>query len=254
MKIKSTSISKNLVSFKTKSNNKYRMFCFPHAGGSSSFFHSWAEKLENIGIELVAIQLPGREKRINENLYLEMDKIISDLVDEIVKYTDKPFLFFGHSLGGMISYELCKELCKEDKPLPLHLIISSCRVPHLTKVKKSVHDLSDDELAEKLKILNGSPEFILKNKDFQELYFPMIRADFSIAESYHSNEFYRLPIDISCFLGDHDTVSEADVLGWEEYTLKKFNYQLFNGDHFYLKENTEEIINYVEQITNYIKV
>src|SRR5581483_2496767 len=41
-----------------------RLVCFPHAGGSASFFRAWGSNLP--GIEVHAVRYPGRGERISE--------------------------------------------------------------------------------------------------------------------------------------------------------------------------------------------
>src|ERR1700741_5310415 len=82
-----------------------RLFCFPYAGGSASKYRQWRDFLP-AGAELCAIQLPGREQRIVEPALRRMDDAVNALVHALLPYVDRPFVFFGHSMGAVIAYEV----------------------------------------------------------------------------------------------------------------------------------------------------
>ena len=60
------------------------------------------------GIEVVAVQLPGREYRLDEPLLTDAHEI-AGLVTEILPL-DKRFVFFGHSMGVFIGFEVARLL------------------------------------------------------------------------------------------------------------------------------------------------
>src|SRR3982750_485989 len=82
-----------------------RLFCFPYAGGGTSIFHSWPGKLPP-GVEVCAIQLPGRGRRLWEKPFSQMPALVSALTQELSDFLDRPFAFFGHSMGALIAFEL----------------------------------------------------------------------------------------------------------------------------------------------------
>lgn len=102
---------------------KLRLFCLPYAGGSASVFQTWAKHLPE-AIDICPIQLPGRGRRIHETPIHHFPSLIKTIVQEITPYLNGPFAFFGHSLGGLIAFEISHQLYKEHLPLPLHLLVS----------------------------------------------------------------------------------------------------------------------------------
>ncbi|MDP6582372.1 MAG: thioesterase domain-containing protein [Vicinamibacterales bacterium] len=80
-----------------------RLICFPYAGGGASAFRGWGERL-CAGVELVAVQLPGREDRLAEVPFTRLDTLISALSDELGPALDRPFAFFGHSMGALTAF------------------------------------------------------------------------------------------------------------------------------------------------------
>jgi medium-chain acyl-[acyl-carrier-protein] hydrolase len=94
-----------------KPNAPLRLFCFPYAGGGSVLFHHWGAKLP-ADIEICAIKLPGRENRLSEPPFVRVAPLVQALVEGLMPYLDRPFAFFGHSLGGLVSFELAHELLR----------------------------------------------------------------------------------------------------------------------------------------------
>ena len=78
-----------------------RLLCAPHAGGGASLFKAWADDVAP-HIEIVAVQLPGRESRMLEDPVSDMPSIVEPLFDEVKQFDDKPMAFFGHSLGAKV--------------------------------------------------------------------------------------------------------------------------------------------------------
>ena len=95
-----------------------RLFCFSYAGGGASVFRSWADFLPR-DVEVCAIQLPGREYRIGEPAYRRLVPLVQDLSDAILPHLDRPFAFFGHSMGALVSFELARHLRRTQKRQPV---------------------------------------------------------------------------------------------------------------------------------------
>ncbi len=77
---------------------KLKMFCFPYAGAGSSMYHSWAGYLPEV--EICLVHLPGRDKRIKETLHTRLLPLVEVLTDALIPQLNKPFVFFGHSMGA----------------------------------------------------------------------------------------------------------------------------------------------------------
>ena len=126
------------------SDCEMRMFCFPYAGGSAATFIPWVKQLPS-WLELVAVQPPGRSSRMFEEPYQEMQLLIDDLILAFKQLIDKPFMFFGHSLGSRVAFELSKRLQSEGLPLPQHFIASGSRAPFIPCREKPIFDLPEEQ-------------------------------------------------------------------------------------------------------------
>lgn len=94
-----------------------RLFCFPYAGGSSLVFRTWAASLPK-NIEICPVELPGRGMQMKLPYFTRMEALVNAIAPILLPYLDKPFAFFGHSMGGLLSFELARHLRKEYGDLP----------------------------------------------------------------------------------------------------------------------------------------
>ncbi|OJX14241.1 MAG: hypothetical protein BGO77_02145 [Caedibacter sp. 37-49] len=236
------------LEYKKNPKAAIRLFCFHHSGGGASAYYPWVESLSPY-IEMISIQLPGREDRFTEPLMSSLKDIIDALTEGFYLYTEKPFFVFGHSLGGFIAFELVKSIYQRYSLYPQHIIISATKAPHMPFRMKTLSSLENKTLKEELKIYNGIDEGILNNDELLDLFLPIIRNDFSISERYHSADVASLPCDILHLSGDLDvSVNEEEIQAWKAYTTGKFEHISFLGGHFFLKDHQKDIIKLINQI------
>jgi medium-chain acyl-[acyl-carrier-protein] hydrolase len=213
---------------------RLRMFCFPYAGGGASAYRGWAGSLPN-DLEVCPVQLPGRESRLRDQAFEKPEPLIQALADSLQPWMDMPFVFFGHSMGGMISFELSRELRRRGKTLPLHIFVSGRRAPQQPAREEPIHDLPEPEFIVKLRELNGTPEEVLQHAELMKLLVPVLRADFAVNETYTYTEEEPFDFGISAFggLGDVE-VTKEDVENWRVHTRGRFRIRMLPGDHFFL--------------------
>ncbi|MGR6001466.1 thioesterase II family protein [Bacillus cereus] len=97
-----------------KDDAEFTLFCFPHAGGTSELYKNWDEII-NENCNVCILTLPGRGRMALEKPFQDISKVLEQLSRDIESLLEKPFIFFGHSMGALISYELAKLLQKNFK-------------------------------------------------------------------------------------------------------------------------------------------
>jgi medium-chain acyl-[acyl-carrier-protein] hydrolase len=218
------------------------MFCFPYAGGGASAYRTWAASLPN-DIEVCPVQLPGRESRLREKPFERPEPLIQELTDALEPhFAGLPFVFFGHSMGAMIGFELSRELRRRGKTLPLHLFVSGRRAAQLPPRDEPIHELPEPEFIAKLRELNGTPEEVLQHAELMKLLIPVLRADFAVNETYHYTQEEPFDFGISAFggLGDKEVLRD-DLALWKDQTRGRFRLRMLPGDHFFL-HGTKDMI------------
>ena len=226
---------------------KLRMFCLPYAGGGASTYRGWGSSLP-ADIEVCPVQLPGRESRLRDQPFDRAEPMVSAIADALKPYMDMPFVFFGHSMGGLLSFELSRELRRRGQALPLHVFVSGRRAPQLPAREEPIHALPEPEFLLKLRELNGTPEEVLQHEELMHLLIPILRADFAVNETYAYTQEEPFDFGISAFggLGDED-VTREDVAAWQEHTRGRFRMRMLPGDHFFLHGQKDLVLEAVSR-------
>jgi medium-chain acyl-[acyl-carrier-protein] hydrolase len=221
---------------------QFRLFCLPYAGGSASIFRNWPSAIPST-IEICSLQLPGRENRLKELPYIQLMPLVKTLADMLYPYLDIPFGFFGHSMGALISFELARQIRRQYCLSPEHLFVSGRGAPQNPNSKAPIHHLPESEFIEELRAFNGTPEAVLQNSELMQLLMPVLRADFSVCDTYTYKEEPALDCPISAFGGLKDCdVGIEQLEAWHQQTRKSFKLRMFPGDHFFLLNNQESLL------------
>ncbi|WP_208344832.1 thioesterase II family protein, partial [Aetokthonos hydrillicola] len=155
-----------------------RLFCFPYAGASSVIFRTWNDNLPST-VEVYAIELPGRGVQIKSPPFTRLEPLVEAIAQILLPHLNKPFAFFGHSMGALVSFEVTRLLRKEYGLHTLHLFLSGRRAPQIPDRDQPIHALPDPEFVAGLSSYNGTPAAVLENAELMELLIPTLRADFA---------------------------------------------------------------------------
>lgn len=222
------------------------LYCFPHAGGLPGEYVRWADDLP--GIEVRGVHLPGRTTRRAEPPYTRMDALVDALVSAVdfenPDATDssgnagnagRPFVFFGHSLGALVAFEVARELRARGRASPRRLIVSSCPAPPLPPVARPVDGLSDDELLDAIERGTGEPMAHLReDADLREHALASFRADYALLERYAPGPAEPLDRPVTVLAGSEEPWSPWRD-GWAAHTSAATELRVAAGGHFYFR-------------------
>lgn len=198
----------------------------PHAGGGPAFYRSWARSLRG-EIEPWAVCLPGRESRWREPAVTDWPTLIQELSSAILGLGSSPIHLFGHSLGGLIAFELARRV-----PTVARLTLAGAAAPGSSHPATHWHDLGDPQLVEKLKSLGGTPTAVLENPELLEIALPSLRADLRLLHSYRPGDgVLRHPLTAIGGLAD-PFVPLVDLRGWARTTTATCRVFAVPGGHF----------------------
>jgi medium-chain acyl-[acyl-carrier-protein] hydrolase len=221
---------------------RLRLFCLPYAGGGASTYRGWPAHLP-ADIEVVAVQLPGREERLREPALSDAAELCQRLVPVLAPYLDRPFALFGHCMGGLVSFELARLLRTIGAPAPVHLFISGHCGPRKVHCFPPLIGMSDDDLLRVLQRLGGAPAGLLADSDDMRLILPPLRCDLTVCESYRYVAAELLACPISAFGGILDeVVHRADVVAWAAETSGGFLARMLPGGHFFLNDGKPRLL------------
>ncbi|MAR93094.1 MAG: putative thioesterase [Pseudomonadales bacterium] len=224
-----------------------RLFCFSYAGGNASTYREWHKYLP-ADIEVCSVQLPGRGSRFREKAYTDLDQLLNSLVPEIEPYTRVPYVFFGHSMGAQLAFELARRLRDKGIEQPKCLIVSGRRAPQIHKRGKPIYTLPEAEFREEIRRLNGTPEEALNNPELMDLVSPILRADFQLIETWTYQPSDPIDTPVLALGGVKDNqVTLDDLEEWRKVTRGPFCLELFSGDHFFINQVTDTLLTTVSQ-------
>jgi pyochelin biosynthetic protein PchC len=220
------------------------LFCFPHAGGSASYFHPFSASLAP-DIEVRAVQYPGREDRLMEPCVTSIPDMADQIHAALRSSLPETFAFFGHSMGAILAFEVTRRIAREEGRGPSHLFVSGRAAPPRHR-HKNLHLAGDPALIAELRSLGGTDPRILQDSEVLELILPRMRGDYTASETYQFEPGSPLSCDITAMTGDRDPrTTVEDVVAWSAHTTGAFNVRVYPGGHFYLDDCRAQVLEVV---------
>lgn len=241
-------------------NNKNALvdlYIFPHAGANIHCYYEFCRNLDST-IKPNILQLPGRGISDSKELILDMRSLISKILNAIKHELIKPYMFFGHSLGGIISFALYNEIRINSLRVPDVLLISGVDDPEsFSDNHLETTEMTDDEIVAYLMELGSDNKVIFSDKQMCDLFMPIIRADFQLAQSYNYVPEKNNLIDgktqlVYFYSADDEKVSSHSIKGWGQQceSIKNFVVIPTAGDHMYIQSNPESITTYINDVVS----
>jgi len=222
-----------------------RLICLPYAGGSAMIYARWKRGLPS-WIDVLPLELPGRGTRMGEPLHTDPAALADQLADELVGPSlAEPYVLFGHSLGGLIAFEVAHRLLALGAPKPQMLLVSGTEAPAMRDGSRWREPLSDDALREELLRLNGTPNEALESAEIMRGVLPVLRADFLMCGNYSYHRRQRLPCPVHVFGGDQDETRLDALEAWRTETSAAFGLHMLPGDHFFIHTRQADLLNLV---------
>ena len=221
-----------------------RIFCFPHAGGSPRAFADWQAGLGE-DAEIVAVCRPGREHRAAEPAPT-IGELIDGATAAIAAATERdgrPCYLFGHSLGALVAFEVCRRLT--GSAVPRHFVASGCSAPSLLPSQRVKHiaTLTGAEFAEAIGFFGGLAPEVIADAELRDLLLPGLIADFRMAVGYRYRPGPRLVVPATLVVGRDDPhVRHAEIAPWEQEFSWPPDRHWVDGGHFYFEPDPAAIV------------
>jgi surfactin synthase thioesterase subunit len=218
-----------------------RLVCFPHAGGSASFFFPVSAALSSF-VEVSAIQYPGRQDRRSEPNIDNIPDLADAIFHAVRPLAGRPLAFFGHSMGAVLAYEVAWRLEEAGADPLARLYVSGRRAPSRYR-PDAVHERGDEGVIAELRQLSGTNPAILGDPEMLDMILPALRADYRAIETYRDTTARTVRAPVVAVIGEDDPrVTPDEARAWAEHTTGPFDLRTFPGGHFYLADRAQEVI------------
>lgn len=221
--------------------NSTALICLPYAGGGVSTYRSWPLRVPSISV--YAMSVPGRDARLFDPLFTTLESLVASIVEAVRPLTGRPFALFGHSMGGLVAYEVARLLRKKGSAAPVHLFVSAIRAAHLPDPNPRIFDLPDKRFIQQLRWFGANT--LLEEEggaEILDLMLPTLRADFRIVQTYRYRSEPPLACPITVFGAMQDnTTSEQELKEWRQHTSSFFDLVMLPGGHNYLDSTGEAV-------------
>lgn len=221
------------------------LFCIPFSGGNAYSYINFKKYLP-ADIRIFNLELPGHGTRIMEPLLYSIEEMTEDLFRQIETTPDAEYALFGHSLGAILSFMLCHRIAGSNRRLPSLLFVSGQTAPSLVKPDQR-YLLPDDQFIEVLREMEGTPDELLAEKSFIDFYLPIVKADFQAIANYRYQAGNRLEVPVVVLLGRQENINAHDAVCWQEETTKETGFYWFEGGHFFIFDQVEEVCRLLEE-------
>lgn len=210
---------------------QWRLVCFPHAGAGPAVFLKWADLLDP-DVELKAVCLPGRERRIRDPRFDRMEPLVDDIMRVAGEWLRPPYALFGHSMGALIAYAVAQRLEAAGRG-PERVFVSGCVAPPIQRTPP-IHQLPEGAFLDAVARYGGLPAEVLKYQELVDLVLPVLRDDFAVVETYRP-EAAPIRAPITALVGDaDDTVAPDGLRDWRDLTTAALEIERLPGGHLYL--------------------
>jgi surfactin synthase thioesterase subunit len=229
-----------------------RLFCFPFAGGSAVMFAGWGERLKP-EIEVWTALPRGRGMRFREMPFKTAAAMVEEYLSALRPFLESrpnlPFAFYGHSLGGLLAFEITRRLQAEGLPMPAQVFVGASTPPHLGVIHEEIHHLPDPEFVMAIQErYAGIPAEVLKEPELMEIFLPALKADFAAYEQYRFEEMAPICCSLTAFAGASDKGIAPELIEeWGRHTEGEFLLRTVPGDHFFLTTSAEAVLGAIRE-------
>jgi surfactin synthase thioesterase subunit len=225
-----------------------KLFCLPFAGGNRYSYREFTAKAPSF-LKVIPLEYPGRGNRVHEELVTRVEVLVEDLYAQVKNVLDqKEYAFYGHSMGGLLSYLLTRKITGQGHRPPLQLFITGTEGPSApVKEEKKKHALDKQAFFAELKKFAGIPEEILQDEDLLDFFEPILRADMEATETYVYTRQAPLEIPITVITGSEEDMEPEEIRLWQHETSCQVDFRRMPGNHFFILDHSARLLEIITQ-------
>lgn len=218
--------------------DRLTLFLLPYAGGRPALFRRWHDHLPD-WIAPVPLALPGRGTRRSAAPITAWSEAVAATLAEALPHAARaPFAIYGHSMGGLLGFELAHALRDALGREPVGLGIGACVAPARRDTELSWLGAPDGTVVAEMRRLGGTPPEVLASADLLAFVLPQIRADFHLCGTYRAPARRSLACPMLVLGATQDPVSfPPERIGdWSRETTGTVTIDTIEGGHFFMEE------------------
>jgi surfactin synthase thioesterase subunit len=227
-----------------------RFVCFPHGGGDPRAYLDWQPGLAGTA-DILAVRVPGRGPRGDEPAATSIAELADRAAAAVAAVADRPTCLFGHSLGGVVAFEVARRL--RDVPAVRHLVASGCAAPSLlpTDYLRWAAQLDGRAFAEAMAKFEGMSPEIVEDPELQELLLPDLRTDCRLIAAYRYRPAAPLAIRLSLINGRDDwRVGDGLLEPWRSEVTTPPDEHWRDGGHFYFADRPAAVVDLLRTVVS----
>jgi surfactin synthase thioesterase subunit len=200
------------------------------------------------------MQRPGRETLSALAPLDDIRTLAASSAHQLERYTNGPFGFFGHSMGALLAYEVCRSLSAAGQPAPSWCGFSGFRAPDLPASVPRIAELPQAYFLHLVRIrYGGVPAELLRHPKTAEYFERILRADFSACETYAHVPQQPFQFPGTIVGGRSDTeVPISQLARWQSHFVQPLAIRLFDGGHLYLEQSTTLTQHLCDQLQQFL--
>lgn len=214
--------------------------CFPPAGGASGSFAA-LRRAAGPETQCTCVLLPGRESRITEQRPWDLDRIADHIAEALaarLRETRAPFIMLGHSMGGVLAYEVTARLVAAGEPGPMRLVVAGSEAPS----GAAGHRLDAADPVGVLRELRGAPPEVFDHPELLRIAAATLQADLRMIRRYRFTGA-KIDVPLTVLLGREDPlVGTRAADGWTELGTRGTSVRVLSGNHFFLDLHYPELL------------
>lgn len=210
------------------------LICLAYAGGNPDNFAAWADGVAP-DVDLVALRLPGHGSRIREPRYRDWDRLVADTFAALAPLLSGDHMFFGHSFGGRLAYELTHRAVVEHPGRTKRLFVAGCRSPDFPQARPYLHEMTEDGFRHAMRTMGGTPAEFLSSRVLMRILLPIVRDEIRLAELWGDRHGGPVAVPITAISGRDDPIDPAaSMAGWPAFGGPGSETVRTAGGHFFL--------------------
>ncbi|SDD18185.1 thioesterase II family protein [Actinokineospora iranica] len=228
-----------------------RLFLFPHAGSGGAIYRNWGGLLIPDFAQQI-VSLPGREKRMGEDAFTEIEPLVDALYEAMLdELDDRPYAFFGHCLGAQLAYRVAVSMRRGGERGPILIGASGWSPEGFQQATYEQSQMPEPDMIEWMKTLGSFPDEVYGDPQVLAMIIPALRADLAVVSTY-VDDAAEVDVPLVSYSGKSDPLmSPGAMASWQTRTTEYLGNSEFTGDHFYI-DNPDHAVAVTADLTRHL--